>query len=37
MIGEQIEAHPLLSAQLGAEKPIFLGHNWLTHHNPNIN
>jgi hypothetical protein len=37
MIGEHIEVHPLLSAQLGADEPIFLGHNWLTHHNPNIN
>jgi hypothetical protein len=36
MIGEHIEVCPLLSAQLGADEPIFLGHNWLTHHNPNI-
>jgi hypothetical protein len=36
MIGEHIEVHPLLSAQLGADEPIFLGHKWLTHHNPNI-
>jgi hypothetical protein len=36
MIGEHIEVRPLLSAQLGADKPIFLGHDWLTHHNPNI-
>jgi hypothetical protein len=37
MIGEHIEVCPLLSAQLGVDKPIFLGHNWLTHHNPDIN
>jgi hypothetical protein len=36
MIEEHIEVRPLLSAQLGADKPIFLGHNWLMHHNPNI-
>jgi hypothetical protein len=36
IIGEHIEVRPLLSAQLGADKPIFLGHNWLMHHNPNI-
>jgi hypothetical protein len=36
MIGEHIEVRHLLSAQLGADEPIFLGHNWLTHHNPNI-
>jgi hypothetical protein len=36
MIGEHIEVRPLLSAQLGVNKPIFLGHNWLTHYNPNI-
>jgi hypothetical protein len=36
MIGEHIEVRPLLSAQLGADEPIFLGHDWLTHHNPNI-
>jgi hypothetical protein len=36
MIGEHIEVCPLLSAQLGADEPIFLSHNWLTHHNPNI-
>jgi hypothetical protein len=37
MIGEHIEVRPLLSAQLSVDEPIFLGHNWLTHHNPNIN
>jgi hypothetical protein len=36
MIGEHIEVCPLLSAQLGVDKPIFLGHDWLMHHNPNI-
>jgi hypothetical protein len=27
MIGEHIEVRPLLSAQLGTDKPIFLGHD----------
>jgi hypothetical protein len=35
-IGEHIEVRPLLSAQLGADEPIFLGHDWLMHHNSNI-
>jgi hypothetical protein len=36
MIKEHIEVCPPLSAQLSADKPIFLGHDWLMHHNPNI-
>jgi hypothetical protein len=36
VIREHIEVRPLLSAQLGVDGPIFLGHDWLTHHNPNI-
>jgi hypothetical protein len=36
IIKEHIKVCPLLLAQLGVDKLIFLGHNWLTHHNPNI-